>query len=863
MSCRTTPYGSAYTTLARLNSGLSDVQTLSLYHALRRENSTDQVEATWEAWSAHLDETRDRVEADTNLSDARRRSILARLEASRENLPDNASFRAIRLLENRATAQNNALNAAIVDIAQETGWDEDDVRTRFNAAADEVDHARNAARPATYTDDNVNTFRRRGLPIDRGTVAGLSAVRAAAAEHVAAQQAVTPQRITRQPMNSSAVAEAGYDPRGGRLEVVMNSNPDRVYMYRNVPSDVWDRMQSGSAGRVFATTVRGNGLYQYRTREEAEAAGLASRCSNCGQFSQAGHQCPVTAAPEIDLARHTESLTFGGDVLGDAFEDVTPDVDVEAEAAGTAEPEPTPAPEPEPTPEPEPRPQVRLYRSYRARQRFSQVAIAQYPTAHRGDVLRIPSVTDIRSVAQENEVTFPMQWAGSRYSYQRGQDGQFQQNGYFNVQGEVAVRRDGRDWNITTRDLRCNCAEYQVNYECEHTRAAINGLRAAIVPARSANAASVDPEAAQRAAEEAARTDWTRQEELMAEARQSWANQGEDENYSTNFQSFENDIKAAEERVAAGESPIVYQRENALDGWCPEGGNEGFGVELEFVLPQQGKSAALQAIATDLYNEGLGYSDHQMRYHSTSHMVFQEHARGWKFEQDCTVDGEIISPVMRDTPETWANIEKVCEIVKRHGGKASAKTGSHVHVSAPNMTGAQAANLLHTVNQHEDVIYRLSSNPEASKHRNMTWCGPNREIADGTTDLHTVQRAAYGHNSGLNLQHVSGSGGDHPEMRHWDGTLDPSVIQAQVKMSVGLVKAAERNQTVPATRRKEPVGSHYKRLKAVVGGSRRKLTSEELREDSATVRSFADTLFKRPEDKAQVAALFSVTKWMN
>lgn len=860
MSCRSTPYGSAYTTIARLQSGLNDVQTLSLFHALRREfTQADGVPpVTEERWHQYLDATRERITGDESLSDARRRSILSRLDRSREVTPDDASFAAIVVMDGRAQAQAVAVSDAIRDVAAQSGETEADVRARYQQYADEVDHARGAAAPAHYTDDTVAAARRAGLPIDRGSVSALGRLRAEAA---AAPQSAPP-RITRQPFESAAISEAGYDPRGGRLEVVMNSNPDHVYMYRNVPPDVWERMQSGSAGGTFARQVRGNRMFQYATREEAEAAGRAPRCSSCGQFSAVGHTCPAVAeTPAAPVAEAPAARARR------RVQETAPAV-AETASEPEAAPEPAPEPEPEPTPEPEPRPVVTLRRGWRrSRTRFSAAARSGIPQAEAADNWLAPSVTEIRAEARENQVEYPFSWSGYRGLWDtntrqhREPGSNAFGRGYFTVQGTAEVRREGREWHINTRDLRCHCAEYQANYDCEHVRAAVGALRATIVPPARGGATAVDAEAAQREAEIAARADWSRTETGLAEAQRSWAVQSDESaNYSTNFQAFENDIKIAEERVRGGEHAIEFQRENAMGGWCAEGSDEGFGVELEFVLPDGNRYNALRAIGADLHAAGLTPSANQQRYHSDP-SVYRQHQGGWKFEQDCTVDGEIISPVMQDTPETWENIAKVCEIVKRHGGKASPKTGSHVHVSSPRMSGAAAANLLHTVNQHEDVIYRMSMNPESAKHRNMTWCGPNREIVDGVTELTDVRRAAFGHNSGLNLQHVSGSSGDHPEIRHWDGTLDPAVIQAQAKMSVGLVKAAQRNANTPATRRKEPVGSHHKRLLAVRGRSRRKLTSEELREDSATARSLIDTLFHRSEDKAQMAALFSITKW--
>ena len=130
--------------------------------------------------------------------------------------------------------------------------------------------------------------------------------------------------------------------------------------------------------------------------------------------------------------------------------------------------------------------------------------------------------------------------------------------------------------------------------------------------------------------------------------------------------------------------------------------------------------------------------------------------------------------------------------------------------------------------------------------------------------MDVARREHFGHHRGLNMQSLSGRESDHVELRHWDGSLDPAVIQTQVKMSGAMVAAAQRASVAgggPVLPR-EPVGSRARRAMVTRGSSRRRLTSEELREESTTARSFIDSLFTRREDKKQVAALYAVTNWM-
>lgn len=55
---------------------------------------------------------------------------------------------------------------------------------------------------------------------------------------------------------------------------------------------------------------------------------------------------------------------------------------------------------------------------------------------------------------------------------------------------------------------------------------------------------------------------------------------------------------------------------------------------------------------------------------------------GWTLENDPTVHGEVISPILSDTLDSWRSLRMACRHITDHGGGASAETGSHVTVSA-------------------------------------------------------------------------------------------------------------------------------------------------------------------------------------
>ncbi len=135
---------------------------------------------------------------------------------------------------------------------------------------------------------------------------------------------------------------------------------------------------------------------------------------------------------------------------------------------------------------------------------------------------------------------------------------------------------------------------------------------------------------------------------------------------------------------------------------------------------------------------------------------------------------------MYDEPQRWAELAKVCEIVRRHGGEAkTGKAGCHVHVGVANYdhTIENHRRLLDSFHEHEDTMYRLGHNPDRAEHRPLKWCAPNMAVTEGTG--YTDFRAQHSnHEQAMNFEAArTGGAGDHVEFRMWDSSLDPGVIQ--------------------------------------------------------------------------------------
>ncbi|MFC5148977.1 amidoligase family protein [Streptomyces aureoversilis] len=439
-------------------------------------------------------------------------------------------------------------------------------------------------------------------------------------------------------------------------------------------------------------------------------------------------------------------------------------------------------------------------------------------------------------------------------------------SGFFPLDGEVRVSRDtdGR-LAVAPGDVRCGLQEPHQRDEdglCEHQRMVGQLVQdrlnapSSTVTDRLAAQEVLDEVAAEHAASVA------EQERLRAEH----AAQPAARSYSEDFDAFQEAYDQAQARRRAGEPPVPYLTENATGGLGAREGGRAFGLELEFDFPPSmdyaQRQRAQQAIAREMHEAGIAPDPHIHGWHASARAGYTDDANAWRVEHDSTVAGEIVSPILYDEPQTWNNLARVCEIIRRNGGVASARTGGHVHVSVPDYdhTVENHNRLLGTVGAYEDVLYRLAQNPARRQHRGLRWCRPNREPSAPYTSVAAVRNANNSHGIGLNFQSVDGRSSDHAEFRMWDGSLEPGVIQAQVNVSLGLANAALREAGTAPPPPREPVGSQRAALERD-GLSRRRLSGERWQQSTASFRSMVDRIFPREENRAQAAALFAATRW--
>lgn len=351
-------------------------------------------------------------------------------------------------------------------------------------------------------------------------------------------------------------------------------------------------------------------------------------------------------------------------------------------------------------------------------------------------------------------------------------------------------------------------------------------------------------------------------EAYLASRKEAW--QTVEPGYSEDLDALKADIAAAQDAKAHRRPAIPAKAGDVTDGICDPNipGSRRFGIEIEFDIPNGGYDRVRQAIIDDMRAEGLTSQTRMRGYHGSANNGWSE----WSLENDCTVGGELVSPLLADTPEHWEQLGKVLDIIRRHGGRPSVNAGAHVNVSTSSFLGSMAkhAELLRVMKENEDVLYRTAADPSRGTHRGGHYCTPNVDTprievhkSDPAGLISGLSTHAHGHGRMVNIQHSARTDtGARAEFRLWDSSLDLATIQQQVAVSVALADYAERQveerEASPAPERAPVPRGTY-----AAQGSSSEVPDEALRQ----VATLADKIFRRQEDRKNFVSLFAINRW--
>lgn len=305
---------------------------------------------------------------------------------------------------------------------------------------------------------------------------------------------------------------------------------------------------------------------------------------------------------------------------------------------------------------------------------------------------------------------------------------------------------------------------------------------------------------------------------------------------------------------------ITYEYENALNG-----SNATFGLEIEFV------GGDANAIARELYDLGIcGYRE-RVRYHERSI------PGKWKLERDGTVSsgdsgGELVSPVLRDTPETWRDIETICNVAKRHGARIDNRCGAHVHIGMDQLDTARQRwrRFFKITSGYEECIYRAAGGDSGrirSGHSDYSEEFSARADFGATTpmtldndyDLRMLTSRVSRENRyyGINLTNIyDNSKPNTVEFRYFNGSLNPTQLQANIKLANGVMMAAEKARSRDVESDNIQTTESFKRRSKLI--SDYKNTSER---SNKKMMEFVDIIFTRKRDKDALISVFSKNRW--
>jgi hypothetical protein len=830
MTCRASKLSSSTITFARNLTGLPDVSLLSLNHQLMREGSANDSTTTRENWNAVIDELRDAI-ANGDIPTARSHDPLARLEAARLEEPDTARYYAARNLLTRAADVSTAQQSYKRKMAWKLGISSERFASRWESLIAEADADSSLAAETdfittwTRNPDNAN------LLTDRRSLFAYSSLAASQREiegSVPRRSAVSHFFDFDASTSVLGIKRIGLDMGGSHVEILkeLESGEEvtesyRLSVYGRDKLFRYAQGQTESPGsqaamlETFVEELSLNPDYRYSSSAVAHNAAYRYQCASCGQFARRNaHYCPVVGSPEA----------------------------IEADLSRAVDPAAPRFP-------------------------FLPMSDTEYMITN-GMLLRTPNMNIIRYEIQSS--------TDLRFEVETRVDA-------FSVSGVLHVEYDGDEdsyhigspRNIDKR-LACSCPDYQATMSCSHMDEVVEYLNATIN-------AETDPEirvlANGQVLSDIAMEHADSQDEIAVAIagyptiKKSF--ESDPEIFQTMYKQAREDKKKYDEE--GGEYPIPYIQENALMGFGTRASGRGFGIEIEYGFPNDMSHAdvyaARDAIGSELYRLNLISTPRQQGY-GASHGAYNEHhEEGWSYESDFSTSssdgqqgGEIVSPVMFDEPETWTNIEKICEILNRHGAIANRGSGNHVHVGLKDYdhTVANHNRLLNSFARNEDLIYRLSSSPERGKHRGFGYCRPNTFSSTPYTRVTAASHASNSHGIALNMQSVFGRNSDHIEFRTFDSTLNPAIIQTHIAMSVLMVEGALRGTSSPAPN--EGIATLGERLD--LNPRRRALTGEAWDETTLGVRKFIDEFIPQKDGNVsdnplikQVVSLFAMTKW--
>ena len=243
----------------------------------------------------------------------------------------------------------------------------------------------------------------------------------------------------------------------------------------------------------------------------------------------------------------------------------------------------------------------------------------------------------------------------------------------------------------------------------------------------------------------------------------------------------------------------------------------------------------------------------------------------WKLERDGSVSsgsqgGELVSPRLKDTPETWRQIQAIRKKEKRHGARINQSCGGHVHIGMNKLDTARQRwrRFFKIVENYEECLYkaaggdlgRIRSNASnyatsfserAAEANRMAFRLENDEDVREMAQRVSRMNRYYG----INLKNIATDRAPTVEFRYFNGSLNPKQIQANIKLAAGIINASEK------ARWRDTEDENYKKRGKILKDAR---TSSGTRTKEKIIE-LLDIAFSRKRDKDMILNVFKKNEW--
>lgn len=288
-------------------------------------------------------------------------------------------------------------------------------------------------------------------------------------------------------------------------------------------------------------------------------------------------------------------------------------------------------------------------------------------------------------------------------------------------------------------------------------------------------------------------------------------------------------------RKGAEEGVPFESRAGALRGLAT---GVRFGVELEY------SGDGDDRVPGELHEAGLIDTPLLRGYHDNQRDGWHR----WNLEEDCTVSGELVTPILEDNDQSWADLATACGILSNRGTKHYA--GSHTNISCDNYTGADAWRLAHLFRAHEADLFRMGRTPGVDRDLE-SYSSSLRDPGMAQWDT-SAARYATRHGQMVNMSSAfQGPGQSRIEFRFPDASHDPGVIQAQIKLCAALTNYARTEHgDIGQHQRWEDLHRLYQATSPL------DLGAGQFERQTAGIRALLDRLFDNDDDRIQMAQLW-------